>query len=197
LSARREVEGGAWSRFAATFLVRAESAYNRRYGADVRQGLDALERDYDNLLSVATISEPTDPTIAAKVALYLAWLIGIRRPAEPRLETLEKLVAIGAVKKTLGGLPRRRGRMTRLEDRQSVIEGAYVLTIPPPPVQGIGNAGGFKMMLEDRTMASCVSSLGFSGICSRPTGAMYSGRSARATVEGHAAASTAQTVSWS
>lgn len=72
LSARGEVEGGAWSRFAATFLVRAESAYNRRYGADVRQGLDALERDYDNLLSVATISEPTDPTIAAKVALYLA-----------------------------------------------------------------------------------------------------------------------------
>jgi multidrug efflux pump subunit AcrB len=25
-----------------------------------------------------------------------------------------------------------------------------VLTIPPPPVQGIGNAGGFKMMLQDR-----------------------------------------------
>jgi hydrophobe/amphiphile efflux-1 (HAE1) family protein len=37
-----------------------------------------------------------------------------------------------------------------LRKRLSVIEGAYVLTIPPPPVQGIGNAGGFKMMLEDR-----------------------------------------------
>jgi hydrophobe/amphiphile efflux-1 (HAE1) family protein len=37
-----------------------------------------------------------------------------------------------------------------LRTRLSVIEGAYVLTIPPPPVQGIGNAGGFKMMLEDR-----------------------------------------------
>ena len=37
-----------------------------------------------------------------------------------------------------------------LRARLSVIEGAYVLTIPPPPVQGIGNAGGFKMMLEDR-----------------------------------------------
>ena len=37
-----------------------------------------------------------------------------------------------------------------LRQRLSVIEGAYVLTIPPPPVQGIGNAGGFKMMLEDR-----------------------------------------------
>jgi multidrug efflux pump len=38
-----------------------------------------------------------------------------------------------------------------LRRRLSVIQEAYVLTIPPPPVQGIGNAGGFKMMLEDRT----------------------------------------------
>ena len=37
-----------------------------------------------------------------------------------------------------------------LRRRLSVIEDAYVLTIPPPPVQGIGNAGGFKMMLQDR-----------------------------------------------
>lgn len=34
--------------------------------------------------------------------------------------------------------------------RLSVITDARILTIPPPPVQGIGNAGGFKMMLEDR-----------------------------------------------
>jgi hydrophobe/amphiphile efflux-1 (HAE1) family protein len=37
-----------------------------------------------------------------------------------------------------------------LRKRLSVIKDAYVLTIPPPPVQGIGSAGGFKMMLEDR-----------------------------------------------
>jgi hydrophobe/amphiphile efflux-1 (HAE1) family protein len=37
-----------------------------------------------------------------------------------------------------------------LRQRLSVIGDAYVLTIPPPPVQGIGNSGGFKMMLEDR-----------------------------------------------
>jgi hydrophobe/amphiphile efflux-1 (HAE1) family protein len=36
-----------------------------------------------------------------------------------------------------------------LRKRLSVIEDAYVLTIPPPPVQGLGNSGGFKMMLED------------------------------------------------
>jgi hydrophobe/amphiphile efflux-1 (HAE1) family protein len=37
-----------------------------------------------------------------------------------------------------------------LRKRLSVINEAYVLTIPPPPVQGLGSAGGFKMMLEDR-----------------------------------------------
>ena len=37
-----------------------------------------------------------------------------------------------------------------LRRRLSVIEDAYVLTIPPPPVQGLGSAGGFKMMLQDQ-----------------------------------------------
>jgi hydrophobe/amphiphile efflux-1 (HAE1) family protein len=37
-----------------------------------------------------------------------------------------------------------------LRKRLSVINDAYVLTIPPPQVQGLGSAGGFKMMLEDR-----------------------------------------------
>ena len=34
--------------------------------------------------------------------------------------------------------------------RLSVIQDAIVLTILPPPVQGLGNAGGFKMMVQDR-----------------------------------------------
>ena len=37
-----------------------------------------------------------------------------------------------------------------LRRRLSVIKDAYVLTVPPPPVQGLGSAGGFKMMLEDQ-----------------------------------------------
>jgi multidrug efflux pump len=37
-----------------------------------------------------------------------------------------------------------------LRKRLSVIKDASVLTIPPPPVQGLGTAGGFKIMLEDR-----------------------------------------------
>jgi hydrophobe/amphiphile efflux-1 (HAE1) family protein len=37
-----------------------------------------------------------------------------------------------------------------LRQRLSVIKDAHVVTIPPPPVQGLGSAGGFKIMLEDR-----------------------------------------------
>jgi hydrophobe/amphiphile efflux-1 (HAE1) family protein len=40
--------------------------------------------------------------------------------------------------------------LAALRKRLSVIKDSYVLTIPPPPVQGLGNSGGFKMMLEDR-----------------------------------------------
>ena len=37
-----------------------------------------------------------------------------------------------------------------LRQRLSIIKDANVVTIPPPPVQGLGSAGGFKLMLEDR-----------------------------------------------
>jgi multidrug efflux pump subunit AcrB len=39
----------------------------------------------------------------------------------------------------------------RLQQRLSVIKDAYVITVMPPAVQGLGSAGGFKLMLEDRT----------------------------------------------
>ena len=35
----------------------------------------------------------------------------------------------------------------------SKIQDAFVLVVPPPPVQGIGNAAGFKLQLEDRRSA--------------------------------------------
>lgn len=31
------------------------------------------------------------------------------------------------------------------------IKDAFIIVIPPPPVRGIGNAGGYKMMVQDRT----------------------------------------------
>jgi HAE1 family hydrophobic/amphiphilic exporter-1 len=37
-----------------------------------------------------------------------------------------------------------------MRQRLAGIQDAFVITIPPPPVAGIGTAGGFKMMLQDR-----------------------------------------------
>jgi hydrophobe/amphiphile efflux-1 (HAE1) family protein len=38
----------------------------------------------------------------------------------------------------------------RLQERFKVIKDANVITVMPPAVQGLGSAGGFKLMLEDR-----------------------------------------------
>lgn len=40
--------------------------------------------------------------------------------------------------------------LAKLRERLSVIRDARVLVVQPPPVQGLGSTGGFKMMLEDR-----------------------------------------------
>ena len=40
--------------------------------------------------------------------------------------------------------------LNELRMKLGAIQGAFVLTIAPPPVQGIGSAGGFKMMVQDR-----------------------------------------------
>src|SRR5690606_6365400 len=37
-----------------------------------------------------------------------------------------------------------------VQGQLSQIDNALVLVIPPPSVSGIGNAGGFKMMVQDR-----------------------------------------------
>ena len=40
--------------------------------------------------------------------------------------------------------------LASLRRRLSSIQDAFVITIAPPPVAGIGNAGGFKMLVQDR-----------------------------------------------
>jgi len=37
-----------------------------------------------------------------------------------------------------------------LREKVAVVKDAYVIAVMPPPVQGLGSAGGFKLMLEDR-----------------------------------------------
>jgi multidrug efflux pump len=40
-----------------------------------------------------------------------------------------------------------------LQQRLSAIEDADIFVIPPPPVQGLGTAGGFKLLVQDPTAA--------------------------------------------
>ncbi|MDB5406818.1 MAG: Cation/multidrug efflux pump [Rhodospirillales bacterium] len=40
--------------------------------------------------------------------------------------------------------------LASLQQRLSVIQEGFIITIAPPPVRGIGNAGGFKMMVQDK-----------------------------------------------
>jgi HAE1 family hydrophobic/amphiphilic exporter-1 len=40
--------------------------------------------------------------------------------------------------------------LASLRQRLASIQDAFIITIPPPPVNGIGTAGGFKMMVQDR-----------------------------------------------
>src|SRR5882724_13132560 len=40
--------------------------------------------------------------------------------------------------------------LASINKRLATIDDAFVITILPPPINGIGNAGGFKMMLEDK-----------------------------------------------
>ncbi len=39
----------------------------------------------------------------------------------------------------------------QLFGRMQQIQEAFIIAIPPPPVNGLGNAGGFRMQLQDRT----------------------------------------------
>jgi len=40
--------------------------------------------------------------------------------------------------------------LASLRERLAVIQDAFIIVIPPPPVRGIGNSGGFKMMIQDK-----------------------------------------------
>ncbi|HMK68046.1 MAG TPA: efflux RND transporter permease subunit, partial [Stellaceae bacterium] len=37
-----------------------------------------------------------------------------------------------------------------LQKRLNAIQSAFIVVIPPPPVRGIGNAGGFKLLVQDK-----------------------------------------------
>ena len=63
----------------------------------------------------------------------------------------------GIVFTTLKPFNERKGReqsaeaiAAEINKRMGAVEDAFVMVLPPPPVNGLGTTGGFKMMLEDR-----------------------------------------------
>ncbi len=42
------------------------------------------------------------------------------------------------------------GILSNLNQKMNLIDEAFIVVIPPPPVRGIGNAGGFRVMIQDR-----------------------------------------------
>jgi multidrug efflux pump len=63
----------------------------------------------------------------------------------------------GIVFTTLKPFDQRKGKTQSAEaiaaeinKRMGAIEDAFVMVLPPPPVNGLGTTGGFKMMIEDR-----------------------------------------------
>ncbi|GAB5413717.1 MAG: multidrug efflux RND transporter permease subunit [Congregibacter sp.] len=42
------------------------------------------------------------------------------------------------------------GLIAQMREAMAKIDEAFVLVIPPPPVRGIGNAGGYRLMIQDR-----------------------------------------------
>ncbi|OCH98749.1 RND transporter [Legionella jamestowniensis] len=59
----------------------------------------------------------------------------------PVLDSFEKRREQGLTYESLLG---------KLRQEMASIKEAMIVVIPPPPVRGIGNAGGFKMMIQDR-----------------------------------------------
>ena len=59
----------------------------------------------------------------------------------PTFDTPENRAAIGADYQSI---------LNNMQASLSSIKEAFIVVIPPPPVSGIGNGGGFKMMLQDR-----------------------------------------------
>jgi multidrug efflux pump len=59
-------------------------------------------------------------------------------------------VGLSAFDKRHGKEQSAEGIAAEMNKRMGSIEGAFVMVLPPPPVNGLGTTGGFKLMLQDR-----------------------------------------------
>jgi multidrug efflux pump subunit AcrB len=93
-------------------------------------------------------------------ATSAAWAAGPRSPLIGKLfdeATLTNASNVGAIFSVFKPFEERDAQglttdviLASINKRLAAIDGAFVITILPPPINGIGNAGGFKMMLEDK-----------------------------------------------
>ena len=76
----------------------------------------------------------------------------LRRDLHQRAECRRDLPDARAVRRSAPTIRANRRRQFRpnLIKRLSRIQEAFIVAVLPPPVRGIGNAGGFRMMVEDR-----------------------------------------------
>ena len=98
-----------------------------RTDAVIQQAMDALLSlpDVKNTVGFAGYSAATNTTSSNAGAIF-----SVLKPVEQRRQ-LHEIVA-------------------DMNEVMFAIDDAFIITVPPPPVQGMGNAGGFKMMVQDR-----------------------------------------------
>ena len=83
-----------------------------------------------NAVAFAGFSGATFTNASNAAAIFVSF-----RPFEERLKTGRTAQAI----------------IGELFGRLQAIDEAFIIAIPPPPVRGLGNSGGFKLMVQERT----------------------------------------------
>lgn len=128
------------SKIPTGFIPKQDQGYmitiiNLPSGASLERTNTVVEKAIDTILTLPDVKttaafagfSPATRTIASHSgAIFI-----ILKPMEERRHLNE----------ILGEL---RGKLAKIDE-------AFVIAIPPPPVRGMGNAGGFKMMVQDRS----------------------------------------------
>jgi len=122
------------------------------------------EQDQGYLITVIQLPpgaslDRTDKVVreAAKIILDTAGIIHAVPFAGFDGATFTNASNAGAIFSALAPFKERAGRglsapqiIADLNKRLAALEDAFIITIMPPPVRGIGTGGGFKMMIQDR-----------------------------------------------
>ncbi len=120
-------------------------------------------QDKDYLISIAQLPSGASLERTTEVVREMGE-IALKQPGVERVTQFPGLSVNGLTNSSSSGLvfailkpSKERGRgesaaeiVAALNMKYAAIKGAAVATFPPPPVQGLGTLGGFKLQLEDR-----------------------------------------------